>query len=235
MDCPRLSERLLKTASLVPPCGTFLDVGTDHAYLPVYLIKKGICKKAIASDVKKGPLDSAKKTAQAFDVLNLIDLRLGSGFETVAKGEADCAVVAGMGGKLISELLAASKDTARSIKRLILQPMTAVYELRKFLYENNYTIDSEILAKEDFKLYHILSVSPKPSPPLKDTELFMGTHLLSEENEYFAEYTARQINKLKKQIDGLKKSKSAQKQKILPEKEKFLEDIEKLLERKKPK
>ena len=232
MNCPNLSERLLKAAQLVPTCDTFLDVGTDHAYLPVYLIKKGICKKAIASDLRKGPLESARRTAESFGVLQYTDLRLGSGFETVTPGEANAAVVAGMGGILISELINSSLNTVRQIKTLILQPMTAVYELRKFLYENNFIIKDEILVKEDSKLYHIISTESGTPPRQTESELFMGKKLFDSENPHLAEYMMRQLVKIKKQIDGLEKSKNPDSFKILNEKKKLLVEIKELLERK---
>ena len=231
MNCPVLSPRLLKIAELVPPCRVFLDVGTDHAYLPVYLLKKGICKRAIASDLKKGPLDRAARTAESFGVSHLTELRLGSGFETVASKEADAAAVAGMGGILIAELLKASEDTVRQLKTLILQPMTAVYELRKFLNENNYTVKSEFLVKEDEKLYHILSVTGEIPEKQTDAELYMGKELLRDNNALCREYIRRQIRKLNRQISGLEKSKSPADAVILDEKKKLLSEIKSLPER----
>ena len=229
MNCPTLSKRLLKAAELVPPCDVFLDVGTDHAYLPVYLIKKQVCKRAIASDLRKGPLESAERTAQNFGVLPLTDLRLGSGFETVSEGEADAAVVAGMGGVLISELIKTSESTVRQIKTLVLQPMTATYELRKFLYENNFTITDEFLVKEDTKLYHIMTVTSGAPQKQTEAELFMGIHLLNKEKEHYLEYVSRQVKKIKKQIEGLEKSKSPETVNILSEKKKLLCEIENLI------
>ena len=232
MNCPNLSERLLKAADLVPVCDTFLDVGTDHAYLPVYLIKNGICKKAIASDLRKGPLESAEKTARMYGVLNETDLRLGSGFETVKKGEAQAAVVAGMGGILIAELIKTSEDVVRSLDTLILQPMTAVFELRKFLYENDFSITEEHLVKEDEKLYHIFKVSSGKDIPMTEAELFMGKKLLENRDKYFHEYTNRQFDKIIKQIDGLLKSERDESVKTLEEKKKLLEELKILTERK---
>lgn len=224
MNCPVLSKRLLKVAELVPPCKVFLDVGTDHAYLPVYLLKNNICKKAIASDLRKGPLDSAAKTLENFGVLDFAELRLGSGFEAVEPKEVDAAVVAGMGGILISELIKASEPVVRQLKTLVLQPMTAVYELRKFLYENNFSIEKEFLAKEDEKLYHIMSVIPEKSVTLSEAELFMGTHLLEKSCPLCREYINKQIKKLKKQLDGLKKAKEPDFL-LIKEREKLLSDI----------
>lgn len=230
MSYPHLTDRLLKIAELIPPCDVFLDVGTDHAYLPVYLLKKGICKKAIASDVKEGPLKSAEKTAKLFNVLNSTELRKGSGFETVSTCEADAAAVAGMGGILIKELMLASFETVKNLKTLILQPMTAVYELREFLYENGWTIKQEYLVKEGFKIYHILDVEYKKSTPLSRLELYIGKHILESDDALCKEHISRQIKKLKAEITGLSKGKNTD-QNILNEKKRLLSEIENYSER----
>lgn len=209
MNLPKLSPRLKKIAELVPKCETFLDIGTDHAYLPVYLINSGICKRAIASDLREGPLMRAKETAQLFGAEEKTDLRLGSGFETSERGEADAAVIAGMGGILIAELLKNSEMTAKSVKTLILQPMTAVFELRIFLYENGYTIEKEVLVSEEEKLYHIMKVTPKKEKREKsDFDLFMGDKI-EKGGVLFEEYKNKQIKKLETKLSGMKKSKHA--------------------------
>lgn len=229
MDYPRLDDRLKSVADFIPPCDTFLDVGTDHAYLPVYLLKKGICKKAIASDLRVGPLKSAEKTASLYGVTNNISLRLGSGFETARKGEVSAAAVCGMGGILISEILKASEDIVREIETLILQPMTAVYELRCFLYENGYTIDDEILRTDNGKIYSILKVHSGKCNAPSDAEIFMGKHILQKNGELYTKYKEKQIKKLETQIQGMKKSKNEESLKKLEETEKLLNDIKNLL------
>lgn len=209
MNLPKLSPRLKKIAELVPPCQTFADIGTDHAYLPVYLINKGICEYAIASDLREGPLSRAEETARTFGAEDKISLRLGSGFETLKEGEATVAAVAGMGGVLTAELLKNSAEVAKSLKSLILQPMTAVYELRVFLYENGYKIEEEYLVKEEDKLYHILKVTPKANKTEKKEEidLFFGDRI-KRNSLYYDEYKQRQIKKLECKISGMKKSKN---------------------------
>ena len=204
ISVPPLGERLYKVSLFIPPSKVFLDVGTDHAYLPVYLIKMGILEKAIASDLKKGPLLSAKKTGEIYNVSDRLDLRLGSGFETVSEGEASSAACCGMGGILISELIKSSLNTVRKLDTLVLQPMTAAKELREFLNNNNFIIEKEVLAREDKKLYNIMKVTSGTSEKMTEAELYMGR--LSKDDEHFEEYKKRQINKLKKQIEGLKKS-----------------------------
>ena len=229
MDYPRLDDRLKGVADFIPPCDTFLDVGTDHAYLPVYLLKKGICKKAIASDLRHGPLKSAEKTASIYGVEDNISLRLGSGFETVEKGEVSAAAVCGMGGILISEILKVSDEVVREIKTIILQPMTAVYELRSFLYENGYTIDDEILRTDDGKIYSILKVHSEKCDIPSNAEIFMGKHILLKNGELYTKYKEKQIKKLEAKIQGMKKSRNTENRQKLKETEKLLDDIRKLI------
>ena len=134
-----ISPRLLCCASMLK--GDFIcDIGTDHAYLPAYLIQSGKAKQVIATDVKQGPLDSAKGTLKRYHVEQDIKLVLSDGFEKVnSKGITD-VVIAGMGGETIRDILAAPK--AAFLKKgvnLVLQPMTKAEILRPWLAENGFT------------------------------------------------------------------------------------------------
>ena len=154
----KLTDRLLKIASLVTEGKRVADIGTDHGYIPVYLLNKNKVPFAILSDVNKGPLDNARKEVRHNNLLDKTDLRLGSGIEVLKKGEVDEVIIAGMGGILISELLEANKEVSHSVDKLILQPMQAQDELRKYLFSNGYEILNEALVKEDFRIYEILEV-----------------------------------------------------------------------------
>ena len=152
----KLTDRLLKIASLVSKGKKIADIGTDHGYIPVYLLNKGIIPFAILADVNKGPLENACKEVRHSNLTDKTDLRLGSGIEVLKKGEVDEIIIAGMGGILISELLEANKEVAHSVDKLILQPMQAQEELRKYLLSNGYEIVNEVLVKEDFRIYEII-------------------------------------------------------------------------------
>ena len=152
----KLTDRLLKIASLVTEGKRVADIGTDHGYIPVYLLNKNKVPFAILADVNKGPLDNARKEVRHNNLLDKTDLRLGSGIEVLKKGEVDEVIIAGMGGILISELLEAKKNVAHSLDKLILQPMQAQDELRKYLLNNGYEILDEVLVKEDFRIYEII-------------------------------------------------------------------------------
>ena len=152
----KLTDRLLKIASLVTKGKKIADIGTDHGYIPVYLLNKGYIDFAILADVNKGPLENARSEVRHNNLMDKVDLRLGSGIEVLNENEVDEVIIAGMGGILISELLEAKKSVAHSLDKLILQPMQAQDELRKYLLNNGYEILDEVLVKEDFRIYEII-------------------------------------------------------------------------------
>ena len=152
----KLTDRLLKIASLVTEGKRVADIGTDHGYIPVYLLNQGKVPYAILADVNKGPLENARGEVRHNKLLDKVDLRLGSGIEVLNENEVDEVIIAGMGGILISELLEAKKSVAHNLDKLILQPMQAQDELRKYLLNNGYEILDEVLVKEDFRIYEII-------------------------------------------------------------------------------
>ena len=152
MITPRLQAILNLTDAKI-----LADIGTDHAYIPIRLIKEKKIKKAIACDKNEGPIKAAKENVIKYGFSDCIDLRTGDGLSPIEKGEADTIIIAGMGGKLISDIIGRDIDKARS-STLILQPMNAQYELRKFLIKNGFTIVKEELASEGFKVYNLMVV-----------------------------------------------------------------------------
>ena len=133
-----LSPRLAALAALVPAGARLADVGTDHAYLPVWLLLRGKIRGAIASDVNPGPLDRGRETARAYGVEDKIDIRRCDGLAGLTAGEADTIVIAGMGGDLIARILAQAPWT-REVA-LLLQPMSSQEDLRQWLAENGYAM-----------------------------------------------------------------------------------------------
>ncbi len=152
-----LSPRLLCCASFVT--GDFvLDIGTDHAYLPVYLVMSGKCREAIATDVRQGPLESAKNTVRHYRAAKSVSLILTDGFENVPPEGITDVVIAGMGGETIRDIIAADcAQWVRSGVNLILQPMTKAEVLRKWLAENGFAVTRETVVK-DTKVYCVMQV-----------------------------------------------------------------------------
>ena len=153
----KLDSRLMAIADLVRKDKIFADIGTDHAYLPVYLVEKGIINRAIAADLRVGPLENAKETVVSHNLSDKILLRLSDGLDNFKENEAQEIAVAGMGGLLISEFINRTKWLKNRDVHLILQPMTHTEELRKALFDNGFVIDNEVVAKDGDKLYIVLS------------------------------------------------------------------------------
>ena len=120
-----LTPRLRSVAQLVPQGAKFADIGTDHAYLPVWLLQRGIITKALACDLRQGPLDRARATAEKYGLTEQMDFRLCDGLAGVRPGEADTIAIAGMGGETIAAILSAAPWTWREDCLLLLQPMSA--------------------------------------------------------------------------------------------------------------
>ncbi|MFQ8989412.1 MAG: tRNA (adenine(22)-N(1))-methyltransferase, partial [Intestinibacter sp.] len=156
MKYVKLTDRLLKIASLVDNGKRIADIGTDHGYIPVYLLNQNKIQYAILGDVNKGPLENARKEVTRNKLQDKVDLRLGSGIEVLKENEVDEIIIAGMGGMLINNLLKANEKVAHTTEKLILQPMQAPEELRMFLYQNGYKILDEHLVREEHRLYEII-------------------------------------------------------------------------------
>lgn len=154
---PQLTPRLRAVASMVRGGARVADIGTDHAYLPVWLVKTGLCPRCIACDVRQGPLLRAKNTVQRYAAGGEVALRLSDGLDAVRADEADDIVVAGMGGELIARILERCPWVKDGAKRLVLQPMTAQPELRLALCSMGFETEREAVAREGEKLYLVIS------------------------------------------------------------------------------
>lgn len=228
---PVLSPRLAEAARLVGKCNCFADIGTDHAYLPIYLLMTGACRTAVASDIGEGPLKRASAAAQKYN--QTVSLRLGSGLSTLERDEADAVVIAGMGGLLIADILKSGADKLGAAKKIVLQPMTAVPELRKFLADYGWRIESESIVKEGEKLYILMSVKMPPPDssfcePYSKAELFIGKRLTETQPQYFGEYISKLRHKLNVIIKGLETSRSDGSAEKLEHCQRLLEEVNKL-------
>lgn len=202
----KLDSRLSAVAGLVRKNSILADIGTDHAYLPVFLIENNVINSAIASDIGKGPLDNARKTVEKYGLTDKIQLRLSDGLKNFQPDEVNEISVAGMGGLLISEFIENTKWLKNDDIHLILQPMTHVEELRKCLFDNGFVIDNEVVAKDGDKLYIVLSAyyySDKTA--YTEMDLIVG-RLSYNEDELSKEYLNKIFNKYSKKLTALKKA-----------------------------
>ena len=159
----RLSERLMHIARQVSAGQTLADVGCDHGYLPIWLVRNGCMQRAIAMDINDGPLQRAREHIEQESLGEYIQTRLSDGLEKLSPGEADAVIIAGMGGNLTIDILTRGEAVVRTLDQLILEPQSELAGVRAFLRENDYYIEAEDLVLEDGKYYPILRVLPKKS------------------------------------------------------------------------
>lgn len=152
----KLSKRLQATADFVAVRGCVADIGTDHGYLPIYLVESGRCKRAIAMDVRDGPLKRASAHIQAANLEDFIQVRLSDGLRQLQEGEADSIVISGMGGLTLIRILTDRLSLLSSIQEFVLAPQSDIAKVRAFLRQHKLYIDRETLVYEDRKFYPIM-------------------------------------------------------------------------------
>ena len=177
-----LSERLTAVAEMITPGRIVADIGCDHAYLSIYLLKNEICERVIACDINKGPLEIAKSNIAIAGYADQIDVRLADGLKGIKKGEVSSIVIAGMGGRLMGKILDEGRDVLETVHEIILEPQSEVASLRHFLEDNGYFIVSEEMVFEEGKYYPIIKAE-HGSMNLGDEIYYKyGKILLREEN-----------------------------------------------------
>lgn len=201
-----LSKRLQIIANHVDKCDSIADIGTDHGYIPIYLVKKGICARAIASDINKGPMEKAKINISFEGLSEKIKVYLGAGLVPLKVSEVSGIIIAGMGGNLIRDILLADMPKVKKYEFMILQPAQNPEILREFLYNNNYEIIDEDLIKEDGKYYELFKVKYSRGNKfnkgeLKEINYEISPLLLSKKHPLINEYISSKIEKYEK-IEG---------------------------------
>lgn len=193
MNAQKLSKRLATVAAFVPQDAVVADIGSDHAYLPCFLVNQGIVKKAVAGEVVKGPYESACHEVQREQLSEQITVRLANGLEAIQPEDGVTAVtIAGMGGPLIASILDHYPQGLEGVTRLILQPNIHAIVIREWAVAHDFMIVDEAIIKEDGKIYEIL-VLEKGKKPLSELELLLGEKLMAERNDVFVEKWTHEI------------------------------------------
>lgn len=182
-----MNLRLNTLAKMVDPGSRVADIGTDHAYLPIELVKNGKIDYAIASDVAEGPLENAKNDIAAAGLTEQIETRLGSGLETVTHADQiDTVVIAGMGGKLMTDILDRAWSKDAQFKTLVLEPNIGEAGVRNWLMMHNYKIISEKLIAEAGHTYELIKASlTEEKHEMTEKEIFFGPFIVQEKNPVF--------------------------------------------------
>ena len=206
MDQIRLSPRLAAIAALIPAGARVVDVGTDHGYLPVWLIQAGICDRVLATDIKRGPLQQAAAAAEQYHVGTRLELLLCDGLAGCSAEDVDTVIVAGMGGETIAGILERAPWTVQD-RLMILQPMSKAEELRRWLAANGYRILQEELVKDGGTIYPILTArGGREDRPLSAAELYIGKWELISQDPLLRQYLDLAQAKLCRAVAGLEQS-----------------------------
>lgn len=195
-----LSKRLNWIIERINNVDVIMDVGTDHGYIPIYLIKNNIAKKVIASDINKEPLKKASINATLDGVSDKIDLRLGGGLKPLKNNECQAVIIAGMGGNLIRDILENDLNKVKKLDYLILQPAQNPEILREYLYKNDYEILEEDICLDDNKYYELFKVKYKKGDyiPLESIFYEISPFMLNKRSSVFKSYIESKIEKNEK-------------------------------------
>ena len=192
-----LSPRLNAVAALVPACNTLADIGTDHGFLPLYLLFTNKISRAVCADINAAPLESAKRNFSGSGLESRADFRLGNGMAVIEKSEADVAVIAGMGGDTIAEIIEADRSET---PRFVLQPMTKTERLRLWLRDNGWGIENWNLVVDAGRLYEVILVSR--SAPISDPPFIRFGSPKGISPELYAQYIDQKLSQCKKALRG---------------------------------
>lgn len=220
----KLSERLMTIASCVNRGDIVADIGTDHAYIPIYLVENEISNRIIASDINQGPVDNAIKSIRVHHFEAQIEAIKAPGLKGI-KNPIDSIIIAGMGGLLIAEIIKEDIALVRQSKKLILQPMSKSIELRKYLYDNHFKIVEEKIAIEGNKFYEIIIAENGEMIEYEPFECEISKALKENQDANSKKFIKDKIEKLYKIIDSIRANEKSKNEKRLIEMENRLKSL----------
>ncbi|MDD4504360.1 MAG: class I SAM-dependent methyltransferase [Clostridiaceae bacterium] len=199
----KLNPRLKIIADSIRGYESIADIGSDHAYLPIYLAKNERIKSAIATDINRGPVEISKERIKIHKVESKVTVRQGNGLEAIKQGETEVIVIAGMGGILIRDILDKDAMVAQSAKLLILQPMRDSDKIRRWLLMQSFDIIDEELVKDQDKIYEVIWAKPVSEKREAKGLMLVGDKIIEKKHPLAAEYINKKISELVKVLAGL--------------------------------
>jgi len=197
-----LTGRLRTAAELVRQNRKTVDVGTDHGYLPAFLVMSGITDNVTAADIGKGPLENAKKTVEKYSLEGKIDTCLSDGLEKISH-DTEEIIICGMGGTLIADILRKAEWIKHEEMHLVLQPMTHSYDVRKFLCENGFYIDTEKFCTDTGRDYVVISAYYDGKDHSRDDFYYYLGDVATGDTHSEKGYIKKQIFYVKSRYEGL--------------------------------
>lgn len=196
-----LSARLKTIASFVSEGMCVADIGTDHGYIPIYLTSEGMTDKAYAMDVNRGPLERAVENIRKEGLDGRIECILSDGMEKLPM-DADSAVIAGMGGDLMEQILLGGEDRLFRLSELVLSPQSHWEKVRRFLHSHGFAIEKEALIKEDGKYYIVIKAVRGREFYGESWQYSYGTYLTELKDPLMKEYLTKELNDKQKILDS---------------------------------
>ena len=219
-----ISKRLEMVASFVPQGAVLLDVGSDHAYLPIELVEKGHIERAIAGEVVVGPYQSAVKNVESHGLSEKIQVRLANGLAAFEESDQVSVItIAGMGGRLIASILEEGFDKLAHVERLILQPNNREDDLRRWLQDHGFQIIAESILEEAGKFYEILVVEAGEMK-LSARDNRFGPFLSREVSPVFVQKWQKEASKLEFAL-GQIPEKNQEERRVLTDKIKAIKEV----------
>ena len=213
---PHLSGRLLAIEDMIPPCDLFTDIGCDHGFVSIYLIKEKDVDHVFAMDINDGPLKRAYEHVNEYGLTNRIEVIKSDGAKAIKPGEADGAVIAGMGGRLTERIILDSIDVFQKMDEMILSPQSEIDHVRRFLIQNGFDILDEDMVLDESKFYVIIKCSYDASVKrqIDDVQALYGPVLIEKKHPVLIDYLNERLIKLEdivKRIDEGTEQKSDKK------------------------
>lgn len=202
----QISKRLEAVADMVTSGSRLVDVGTDHGYIPIFLMQSGKIIHAIAGDVNRGPLQKAVEHIRQYGLEKQIETRLSDGLAAVQPGEADSIIIAGMGGPLTVRILTDGQAVAEQCQELILQPQSDIRQVRSYLEKNSWQIVREEMIFEDGKFYPMMRAVKSADgscPKMSEVQLCCGPLLIEQRHPVLREYLLRERQLDQRILDSL--------------------------------
>ncbi|EGG79357.1 hypothetical protein HMPREF9477_00325 [Lachnospiraceae bacterium 2_1_46FAA] len=224
-----LSVRLQAVADMVTEGTKVADVGTDHAYIPIYLVEHDKNPSAIAMDINRGPLKKAEENISSHNLENKIETRLSDGLKQLHLGEADSVVIAGMGGGLVVKIMEEGTLHKKYVKEWILQPQSEISKVRQYLNENGYCIVEENMVIDEGKFYPMMRVTEGTIEEYTQEELCYGKCLLKEKNPILKKFLEKEIDIKKEILEKLHQTRGGQVAKRIEEIEEETDRLQKTL------
>ncbi len=188
-------SRLDLLVSLIDPCTLAVDIGTDHGYLALKLLQKGITQRVIATDLRPLPLKQAQKTFAQANVFDGISFVVSDGLLAI-NDQPDTAILAGMGGDLIIKIITQSLDRFQRMQQIVVQPNSHIEKVRQFAFSHGFMITQERITFEGF-YYIALSLTPSNRPIFVNEKLAYLGELLTIDDPIYFEYLQFETNRLK--------------------------------------